>query len=147
MFLVPVTRQARDFSRTLDRLFDDSFDRVFAPSAATETATSRTPALDVAENERAYTVKLEMPGVAKEDVKITIDGRLVTVHAEHARQEEAKEVDRVVYRERTLQSYARTFTLPAEVEQAESGARLEHGVLTLTLPKRGARTAARITVS
>jgi HSP20 family protein len=69
------------------------------------------------------------------------------VQAQGQHQEERKDGERVVYRERSVSSYARTFTLPLEVDQTEAGARLEHGVLTLTLPKRGARNAAQITVS
>jgi len=92
-------------------------------------------------------VKLEMPGVAKEDVKVAIEGRQITVQAQSERTEERKEGDRIVYRERSASSYARSFTLPVEVDQAESGAKLENGVLTLTLPKRGARSAAQITVN
>ena len=143
MFIVPASRETRQ----LTRLFDDAFDRVFGPVPFINTVASRSPALDVAESDRAYTVKLEMPGVAKEDVKVSIEGRQVSVQAQTQRQEERKDGERVVYRERSVASYARTFTLPAEIDQAESGARLEHGVLTLTLPKRGARNAAQITVS
>ena len=132
----------------LSRLFDDTLERFFGPAAAgTEEASTRSPALDVSESDRAYSVKLEMPGVTKEDVKVSIDGRQVTVLAQSQRQEEKKEGDRVVYRERSVSSYARTFTLAAEVDQVEAGAKLEHGVLTLTLPKRGARTAAQLTVN
>jgi HSP20 family protein len=141
MFLVPMTRE----SRQLSRLFDDAFERVFAP--ASEAVAARSPALDVAENERVYTVKLEVPGVAKEDVKVSIEGRQVTVQAQTQHSEEKKEGERVVYRERSASSYARSFTLPAEVDQADAAAKLEHGVLTLTLPKRGARSAAQITVN
>ena len=145
MFIVPSTRDTRQ----LTRLFDDAFDRFFGQVAvpAAESVASRSPALDVAESDRGYTVKLEMPGVAREDVKVSIDGRRVTVQAQGQHQEERKDGERVVYRERSVSSYARTFALPAEIDQAESGARLEHGVLTLTLPKRGARNAAQITVS
>ncbi|MBU6257685.1 MAG: Hsp20/alpha crystallin family protein [Burkholderiales bacterium] len=143
MFLVPVSRETRQLSR----LFDDTFERFFGPLAPSGDDGRRSPALDLAESDRAYTVKLEMPGVAKEDVKVSIDGRAVTVQAQSQHQEEKKEGDRVVYRERTQASYARTFTLPIEVDQAEAGAKLEHGVLTLTLPKRGARAAAQLTVS
>ena len=99
------------------------------------------------EAERQYTVKLDMPGVAKEDVKVSIDGRQVTVQAESQRLDEKKEGDRVVYRERAMSSYARTFTLPQEIDPVESGAKLEHGVLTLTLPKRASRTAAQVRIS
>lgn len=145
MFIVPSSRDTRQ----LTRLFDDAFDRFFGQVAvpAAESLASRSPALDVAESDRGYTVKLEMPGVAREDVKVSIDGRQVTVQAQGQHQEERKDGERVVYRERSVSSYARTFTLPLEVDQAEAGARLEHGVLTLTLPKRGARNAAQITVS
>ncbi len=142
MFIVPTSRDPRQ----LTRLFDDAFDRFFGP-VSLDSVASRSPALDVAESDRAYTVRLEMPGVAKDDVKVSIEGRQVSVQAQSQRQDERKDGERVVYRERSVTSYARTFTLPAEVDQAEAGAKLEHGVLTLTLPKRGARSAAQITVS
>jgi HSP20 family protein len=143
MFLVPMSRE----SRQLSRLFDDTFERFFGSVAQAEGSTARSPALDVSESDRSYTVRLEMPGVAKEDVKVSIDGRQVSVQAQSQRDDEKKEGDRVVYRERSVSSYARTFTLPLEVDQAEAGAKLEHGVLTLTLPKRGSRAGAQLTVS
>lgn len=143
MFLVPVTRDTRQLSR----LFDDTFDRFFGGPAAAESQAARSPALDVAESDRAYTVKLDMPGVTKEDVKVSVEGRQVTVQAHSQRQEDRKEGERVVYRERAVSHWARSFTLPVEVDQTEAAARLEHGVLTLTLPKRGARGTAQITVS
>ena len=144
MFLVPMTRNASELARSFDRLFDDGFDRFFAPSAA---GAQRSPALDVAESDRAYTVKLDLPGVVKEDVKVSIDGRRVSVEAQARKDEEKKEGDRIVYRERSLASYARSFTVAAEIDQAESGAKLENGVLTLTLAKRGAPASAQITVN
>jgi HSP20 family protein len=145
MFIVPSSRE----SRQLNRLFDDTFDRVFAQVGlpSTEGVAARSPALDVAESDRVYTVKLEMPGVAKDDVKVSVEGRQVSIQAQAQRNEERKDGERVVYRERSVASYARSFTLPAEVDQTEAGAKLENGVLTLTLPKRGARSAAQITVA
>jgi HSP20 family protein len=142
MFIVPVTRDARQFSR----LFDDTLERFFAPVAA-DTPTARNPALDVAESDRAYTVKLDMPGVVKEDVKVSVEGRQVNVQAQSGKADERREGERVVYRERSATAYARSFTLAAEVDQAEAQAKLENGVLTLTLPKRGARSAAQVTVN
>ena len=142
MFLVPVSRE----SRQLSRLFDDAFERFFGPVAATETNGARSPALDVAESDRGYTVKLEMPGVAKEDIKVAIEGRQVSVQAHSERADERKEGDRVVYRERLTSSFARSFTLPMDVDQAESNAKLENGVLTLTLPKKQASGSQRLTI-
>jgi HSP20 family protein len=141
MFLVPVNRRSAELSR----LFDDTFDRFFNGNTASPESLS--PALDVTESPQAWTVKLDLPGVAKEDVKIAIDGRAVSVEAQVRKDDERKEGDRVVYRERTVSRYARSFTLPAEVDQAESGAKLDHGVLTLTLSKRRASQASQITVS
>lgn len=148
MFLVPMTRESRDLARSFDRLFDDAFGGLFAgtPASRGEVA-ARSPALDVAESDRAYTVKLDMPGVKKEDVKVTVDGRRVSVQAQTETREEKKEGDRVIYRERSMASYARSFSLPAELDQAGAVAKLEHGVLTLELPKRGAPAAAQIAIS
>jgi HSP20 family protein len=143
MFIVPMTRETRQLSR----LFDDTFDRFFGAAGNGDGLAARSPALDVSEHERGYTVKLEVPGVSKEDIKVSIEGRQVSVQAQTQRSDEKKDGERVVYRERSVSSYARTFTLPAEVDQAEAGAKLDNGVLTLTLPKRVARNAGQITVN
>lgn len=151
MFLVPVSRGPRPLSvlssRDLSRLLDNTFDRFVGATSAAEPVASRSPALDVAETDHAYTVKLDMPGVSKEDVKISVDGRQVTVQAQSQSTEEKKAGERIVYRERSVSSYARTFTLPVEVDQSEANAKLDQGVLTLTLPKRVARSAAQIAVN
>ena len=92
-------------------------------------------------------VKLDMPGVAKEDVKVAIDGRHVTVQAQGPKTEAPVEGERLVYRERAVSAYARSFKLAVEVDQTESGAKLENGVLTLTLTKRTPRSATQLAVN
>jgi HSP20 family protein len=147
MFLVPMARSGSEFARSLDRLFDDNFfDRFVAPTRS-DVPALRSPALDVSESEHNYTVKLDLPGVTKDDVKIAIDGRRVSVEAQSATSEEKKEGTRVVYSERSVASYARSFTLPMDIDQTESGAKLDNGVLTLTLAKRGNNKPSRLTVS
>lgn len=146
MFLVPFGRNA-ELARSFDRLFDEGFDRFFGTPATAAEAGPRTPALDVTESDTAYTVKLDLPGVAKNDVHVAIEGRRVSVQAQTTRNEEKKEGDRAVYRERSVQSFARTFTLPVDVSTSDSGAKLENGVLTLTLPKATRQAASRITVA
>jgi HSP20 family protein len=150
MFLVPVSRHAPEFARSLDRLFDDTFERYFGTrqqEGGDAAAAQRVPALDVAESEKAYTVTAELPGVTKDDVKVSIDGRRVTIQAQTNRAQEKKDGERVVYSERSSSSYSRTFTLPAEVDQEASQAKLEHGVLTLSLAKRSAQTGKQLSVS
>jgi HSP20 family protein len=143
MFLVPLSRNPSVLARRFDSLFDDRFERFFAPAKADTQA----PALDLAESDRAYTVKLDLPGVAKDDVKVSIDGRRVSIEAQSRKDEEKKDGDRIVYRERALASWARSFVVAADIDQAESAAKLENGVLTLTLTKRGTPAPARITVN
>ena len=144
MFLVPFSRNPGELSRGFERLFDDSF---FGLVPQADPATARSPALDVAESDTAFTVKLDLPGVAKEDVKVSIEGRRVSIDAQTKKEEEKKEGDRVVYRERSMSSWSRSFSLPSEVNSAEAGAKLENGVLTLTLPKRASNSTAQVTVN
>ena len=138
MFLVPVARSASDLSRSFDRLFDSAF--------GAETSL-RSPSLDVAETDGGYNVSIDLPGVAKDDVKITIDGRRVDVSAQTQRKETKKDGERVIYRERSSQSFARSFTLPEEVDQDASQAKLDSGVLSLTLAKKRAAAAKRLTIN
>ncbi|MCF8205020.1 MAG: Hsp20/alpha crystallin family protein [Methylotenera sp.] len=144
MFLVPVNRNLSELSRSLDRFFDDNF---FGDSRDASTSALRSPALDVIESETAYTVKLDMPGVAKDAVKVNIDGRRISVDAEQRKDDEKKDGERIIYRERTVSRFSRTFSLPQEISQSDSSASLEHGVLTLKLAKRGATSGSQLTVN
>ncbi len=147
MFLLPISHRRAHLAHAFDRFFDDTvFERVAAPAKDNGT-TARCPALDVAETDGGYTVKLDMPGVAKDDVKIDVEGRRVSVQAQQASSSEQTDGERVLYSERREASWARSFVLPAEVEQASSSARLDNGVLTLQLAKRSASKAAQITVN
>jgi HSP20 family protein len=156
MFLVPVSRSARG----LDRFFDEALDRFFLdgtrPSSQAPAA-ARAPALDVTESDAAYTVVLDMPGVTREDIQVSIENRKVTVSAQPAEApvaegasavppEADRATERVVYRERQPLTYARSFTLAAEIDQDQSQARYEQGVLTLTLVKRRPATS-RLTIN
>ena len=147
MFFVPVTRNAYELSRSWDRLFDDSlFDRLVSPIKSLNNMEARSPALEVTEGERDYTVKVDLPGMSKEDVKISVDGRRVTVEASSSKNEEKKEGDRILYTERSIASFSRSFTLPLEIDQAQSSAKMDNGVLTLSLAKRTAGEAKQLTI-
>ena len=154
MFIVPVSRRAVPSSRSFDRLFDDAFDRFFAHPSSNDSAPARRPAIDVSESEAQYVVTLDVPGVSREDVKVSIDGRKVAIVAEARQAAPAAEdtapaptsEERVIVRERAVASFARSFTLPKEIDQSASQAKLDNGVLTLTLTKR-APTASQLTVN
>lgn len=146
MFLVPVNRNLSQLSRSLDRFFDDSLG-LFNDTRDADTAALRSPLLDVSETEAAYTVKLDVPGVPKDAVKINIEGRRVTIDAEQSRDTEKKDGERVLYRERSVSRFSRSFTLPQEINQSESSAALDQGVLTLTLVKRVANGGSTLKVN
>ena len=149
MFIVPVSRRAAHRAHHFDRLLDTAFDHLFTQPAA-DAAPVRRPAIDVSESDRGYVVTLDVPGVTREDVKVSIDGRRVSIVAEAAAPqapadapaadavatETPKAAERLILRERAVASYARSFTLQSEIDQASSQAKLDNGVLTLTLVKR-----------
>lgn len=109
--------------------------------------TTRTPALDVSEDDKGYRVTVDMPGVAKDAVKVRVEGR--RVHIETAAEEAGAPTDgsRLLYRERRAAHYARSFALPAEIDPSQSEARFENGVLTLNLAKRVAENGGQLTVN
>lgn len=158
MFVLPINtlsrhaqrlsqHQASEFSRHLERMFHADPEQAM---------TLRSPALDVSETASAYTLQLDMPGVSKEAIKISIEGRRVSIDAEQPKPASAATGDadgkqapsaQLLYRERALTRYSRSVSLPQEVNQADSNAKLENGVLTLTLVKRQAAGASHLTVS
>ena len=97
-----------------------------------------------------------MPGVSREQLKVSVEGRRVSIEsADPSKPGEAEAVAdtpkadarRALYRERSTARYARTVSLPAEVDAAASQAKFENGVLTLTLPKKVATGATRLNVN
>ena len=97
--------------------------------------------LDVTESDKAYTVKAEMPGARKEDIRVSLDGNQLTIAAEVRRDTEKKD------RETTQGSIARGLTLAYEVDESQAKAKYENGVLEMTLPKRREAQGRQITVS
>ncbi|HEU5283181.1 MAG TPA: Hsp20/alpha crystallin family protein, partial [Burkholderiales bacterium] len=92
--------------------------------------------VDATEDDKAYRISAEIPGVRKEDVKVSVVDNEVTISAEVKRQSEKKEGERVVHSERYYGAVSRSFTLPQAVDEDSAQAKYDDGVLTLTLPKR-----------
>ncbi|XHS77484.1 Hsp20/alpha crystallin family protein [Burkholderiaceae bacterium UC74_6] len=128
MFLIPLSRTQAELSRRLDRL-----DRLFAVDP--EALALQSPAIDVSETEGTYVVRLDLPGVAKDAVKISIDGRRLSIDAEQTKLAPV-EGEKTLHTERSLTRFARSLSLPLDITQTGSTAKLDNGVLTLTLAKR-----------
>jgi len=102
--------------------------------------------LDVAEADKAYTVKAEIPGVKKEDIQVSIDGNQVSISAEVKQEKEEKEGKKVVRSERYYGRQFRSFSLAHDIDEAKTEAEYRDGVLHLTLPKKTGGEAKKITV-
>ncbi len=90
-----------------------------------------TPPVDIYEEQDGLVVKADLPGVAKENMDVRVENNLLTIRAksQHLAQGEA------IYREYELVTFFRQFELNERVDQAKISAELNHGVLTLHLPK------------
>jgi len=102
--------------------------------------------MDVVERDNAYVVNAEIPGVAKDEIQVSIEGNQVTIGAEVKREPEAKDGGRVLRSERYRGSVYRGFTLPMEIDESASNAKYENGVLELTLVKKAAVAGRKLTV-
>ena len=131
------------FDDTLDDLFRGFFVRPVNFDGQASAAQIR---VDVAENENAYVLRGELPGVKKDDLSITIDGDTVAIAAEVKHEKDVKNGDRVLRSERHYGKLYRGFTLGQAVDEAGATARYADGVLELTLPKKAAVQAKRITI-
>lgn len=90
--------------------------------------------LDIIEEKDQYVLKADLPGVKKEDIKVSLEDNILTIEAQ--RQSEAESQDRQIHRiERTYGKYKRTLNLGANVDAAKIKANLKDGVLELIVPK------------
>jgi HSP20 family protein len=126
-------------------LVDDFFKGFLVRPVAYEGRADPRLKVDVAEKNGAYVVKGELPGVKKEDIRVSVDGAQVTLEAE-VRQEKSTENERVLHTERSYGKVSRVFTLPQEVDEAAVEARFQDGVLELKLPKKQAAARKQITI-
>ena len=101
--------------------------------------------VDITENDNAYTLKAELPGVERDDINVSIDGTRVSITAEVRRDQEQKD-DRRVCSERFYGQVHRSFALDGEVDAAGATARFDKGVLQLTLPRKAGGRARRLAI-
>lgn len=142
-FMTYLTRYS-PFNERFDDLFNGFFVR---PTLSDEQTQPRaTIRMDVIENDKAYVVHAEVPGVKKEDVNVTIDGNQVAISAETNFRKEQKDGEKVLRTERSYGKAYRAFTLAQEVDEASAEAKYNDGVLELTLPKKAAVSATRLMI-
>jgi HSP20 family protein len=132
--------------REMDRLFDDfgqGFWRLPTPRSlfdlepfwGSEVKWEATPAVDIAESEKAYELTAELPGMDEKNIEVTVDNGNLIIKGEKQEEKEEKKKDYYM-RERNFGSFERRFEMPESVEADKIEASFKKGVLTLTLPKK-----------
>lgn len=119
----------RSLQDEMNRAFSDSVDE-----SVEKGVVSFTPAVDLVDTSEALQVKVELPGVYKEDMEITLKDDLLTIKGEKREEKEEKGENRY-YVERSYGSFSRTMTLPSNVQADQVKAAFANGILEITLPK------------
>lgn len=125
---------------------DDLFRGFFLRPVRMEQVQAPQMKIDVSENETAYTVRAEIPGVKKDDIEISVDGNQVSISAEVKSEKSEKDGERVLRKECFSGRAYRSFTLPQELDDKTAEAKYVDGILTLTLPKKKAVTAKKLEI-
>ena len=135
-----------DYFDNLDRLFDAPAKTAFAPVKS-----------DIIEKDDAYILSAELPGYSKEEIKIDISDNILTIQATHSSEEEHKDTDadkeaskeeplHYICKERSTMSFKRSFNVEG-VDCSAINAKLENGILELTLPKMTPKEPEKITIN
>ena len=143
---VPVLRVSMDPWQSMrsefDRLFDrlsgfglPSMRRLFDAAPSSETTFSfNVPAVDVTEDDKAYKIAAELPGIEEKDVEVSVSGDILTLKGEKRQEKEEKDKNSYVS-ERAYGSFQRVFALPTGIDRDKITAEFAKGVLTVSLPK------------
>ena len=133
--------------RPADDAFDDLFRGFFMrPMSFDGPQQDIQIKVDVNEDDKAYTVHADIPGVKKEDIQVTIDGSQVAISAEVKNEKDVKDGEKVLRSERYFGKVSRAFTLTTEVDEATAQAKYDNGVLELRLPKRVTAKTKSLTI-
>jgi HSP20 family protein len=125
--LPSITR--RSFSPFLSNIFDDDFFPVLSNRP------NSTPAVNIKENEKNYTLELAVPGIDKKDLKIDISEDVLTISSE-TKNETEENIDGYKRKEFSYSSFCRSFYIPENVNREKIGASYKDGILSVELPKQ-----------
>lgn len=128
------------------RMFEDAFNDMLRPFEAEEVSERRwAPSVDIRENDDQVTLFVDLPGMKKEDVNLTLENNVLTISGERKFEEEHSNENyhRI---ERSYGQFTRSFTLNQNVRMDEVEANFEDGVLVVNLPKEEEAKPRRISI-
>ncbi len=138
-------KELEDVSSRLNRIFGRPLSRLESDTELLAMS-DWTPSADISETEKEYQIKAEIPGVKKEDVKVTIQEGMLTIQGERKmeKEEENKKFHRI---ERSYGSFMRSFRLPDDADESAVKAEFKDGILHVTLSKTTKAKPKSISVS
>lgn len=104
-----------------------------------------TPRLDFTETDAAYTIRLEAPGVAKKDLEVKIEGQVLTIRGTRSTAT-GDENEQYVWREREEGQFVRSLRLPLPVDDKKAEAKIDEGIVTITLPKQDSGISTHVPI-
>jgi HSP20 family protein len=125
----------RSFEQRMNRLFEEAFGPLALPTGEALSVSGWTPSCDIYETDNEIVIKAELPGVKKEDAKVSIQDGVLSIIGERKFEEETKK-ENYLRVERSYGSFSRSFTLPTRVDPDKVAAEFTDGLLQVTLPKR-----------
>lgn len=125
------------------RGFDDLFNRFPLSASMASQAEPARISIDVSERDDAYSVKADVPGISKDNIKVAIEGNVVSIRVEKSGEETEKDGETVLRRERYRGVQMRRFSLAHDIDATAATARCADGILELTLPKKTTEQGAR----
>jgi len=129
-----------------ENAFDDLFRGFFMRPVRFDGQQEIQMKLDVSEDDKAYSIHAEIPGVKKEDIHVSIDGSQVAISAEVKNEKEVKEGEKLLRSERYFGKVSRTFVLDQDVDEDTAQAKYNDGILELRLPKRTSAKSKSIAI-
>lgn len=136
-----------ELPRSLDEFFRAGFeDSTLWPKAYREMA-AWTPRVNVVETPEAFEIEAEVPGLAAEDIKVSLLGNQLTLEGERRHEEEKKEGEKVLLYERSYGAFRRTLTLPEAIDPEGVTAEAKDGVLKVHVKKSEAARPRQIPVA
>jgi HSP20 family protein len=125
----------RNFEERMRRFFGEGYDPFGRFGEESWSLATWAPACDIYETENEIVVKAELPEVKKEDVKVSVENNILTIHGERKISEETKR-ENYHRLERSYGEFTRSFTLPSFVDTGKINAEFKDGMLRVTMPKR-----------
>ncbi|HSB53056.1 MAG TPA: Hsp20/alpha crystallin family protein [Gemmatimonadales bacterium] len=143
-----VGKMRNEIDKVFDRFFTAPFlgePLAFPLEPMREYGAEWMPVLDLAETPKEYVVRLEAPGIHKENLDINLTGNVLRITGHREAVQEGKD-ETYLYREREVGKFARVVRLPVPVEGGKIDAAFQDGILTIRLPKVEAAVAKKILI-